>query len=133
MLVWMVLLHSLLEYPLWYAYFLLPALFALGLCLEVPARAREGAALCRASALPSQRTRPLLLAAMLLLAGGFAAVYDYMGVVAIFAPAANAAPLAQRIVDGRHSWFFAHHANYAAATVVDHPSEVMAAFRSAPH
>ena len=25
--------HSLLEYPLWYAYFLLPTVFALGLCL----------------------------------------------------------------------------------------------------
>ena len=26
--------HSLLEYPLWYSYFLLPAAFAFGLCLE---------------------------------------------------------------------------------------------------
>ncbi len=155
-LVLMVLLHSLLEYPLWYAYFLLPALFAFGLCLDTPARAREGAtarpaprhvpaaaaarqprgqdyAAPQAGAPARQQTRPLLLASMLLVAGGFAALYDYMGVVAIFAPPANAQPLAQRIVDGRHSWFFAHHANYAAATVVDHPSEVMAAFRSAPH
>ena len=28
--------HSLLEYPLWYSYFLLPAAFAFGLCLERP-------------------------------------------------------------------------------------------------
>ena len=34
-MVLMVLVHSLLEYPLWYAYFLLPAAFALGLALGV--------------------------------------------------------------------------------------------------
>ncbi|MEO6031997.1 MAG: polymerase, partial [Burkholderiaceae bacterium] len=112
--------------------FLLPAMFAFGIGLG-ERDATLAASVESGAARSVQRTRPLLLAAMLLLASGFAALYDYMGVVAIFAPPANAQPLAQRIVDGRHSWFFAHHANYAAATVVDHPSEVMAAFRSAPH
>ena len=32
----MVAVHSMLEYPLWYSYFLLPAAFAFGLCLERP-------------------------------------------------------------------------------------------------
>lgn len=48
--------------------------------------------------------------------GGLASVADYTRVVVIFAPGAEAAPLAQRIAAGRHSVFFAHHADYAAAT-----------------
>ena len=39
MLVVVVGLHSLLEYPLWYAYFLLPTAFALGLALAPEASA----------------------------------------------------------------------------------------------
>ena len=34
----LVLMHSMLEYPLWYAYFLLPTAFAFGLCLGVRAQ-----------------------------------------------------------------------------------------------
>ena len=43
-MVLMISLHSLLEYPLWYAYFLLPAAFAFGLCLggvRLPAAAAD--------------------------------------------------------------------------------------------
>ena len=56
-----------------------------------------------------------------------------MRVVIIFAPPANAAPLDKRIADGRRSILFAHHADYAAATVVEHPGTVMKAFQRAPH
>ena len=128
MIVFMVLLHSLLEYPLWYAYFLLPAAFAFGLCLASPS------ALAHVPA-PAVReaTRPLLVAAMLLMMGGLAAVADYTRVVVIFAPPDNAAPLAQRIADGRRSWFFAHHADYAAATTSEHPAQAMRSFLSATH
>jgi O-antigen ligase len=35
-IVLLVAVHSMLEYPLWYTYFLLPAAFAFGLCLERP-------------------------------------------------------------------------------------------------
>ena len=128
MIVFMVLLHSLLEYPLWYAYFLLPAAFAFGLCLaSPPALAHVPAPAVR------EATRPLLVAAMLLMMGGLAAVADYTRVVVIFAPPDNAAPLAQRIADGRRSWFFAHHADYAAATTSEHPAQAMRSFLSATH
>ena len=146
-MVLMVCVHSLLEYPLWYAYFLLPAAFAFGLCLvRPPAPAGTGVdtrADTRAdlpAALPAlpapagrEATRPLLIAAMLLMIGGLAAVYDYTRVVVIFVPPANAAPLAQRIADGRRSWFFAHHADYAAATTSEHPAQAMRSFLSATH
>jgi O-antigen ligase len=130
MMVFLILVHSLLEYPLWYAYFLFPAAFAFGLGLV-----DAGAAAAGGGAAPAgpQRTRPLVLASMLLMCGGLASVADYARVVVIFSPSDKAAPLAQRIADGRRSVFFAHHADYAAATTAEHPSQVMPAFLRAPH
>ena len=127
MMVFLILVHSLLEYPLWYAYFLLPAAFAFGLCLAEPDAVQPNAV-----AQPG-RTRPLLIASMLLMVGALASVLDYARVVVIFAPPAGAAPLAQRIADGQRSVFFAHHADYAAATTSEHPSDAMASFLRAPH
>ncbi len=123
----MIVLHSLLEYPLWYAYFLLPTAFALGLGLGVrPTRAAPVAD-------TPKRTRPLLLASLALTVGGLLSVADYLRVVEIFSPAETAAPLGERIVDGRRSVLFGHHADYAAATTVEPPSQVLPAFRRAPH
>jgi O-antigen ligase len=135
-MVLLILGHSLLEYPLWYAYFLLPAAFAFGLCLSgpTPAGAAARPALVNEPARPAPgATRPLLIAAMVLMAGGMTSVIDYVRVVVIFSPAEGAPALAQRIVDGRSSVFFAHHADYAAATTSDHPADVMPAFLRAPH
>ena len=70
---------------------------------------------------------------MLLILGATLALYDYMRVVIIFAPPANAAPLDKRIANGRRSILFAHHADYAAATVAEHPGTVLKAFQRAPH
>ena len=134
MMVLLVALHSQLEYPLWYAYFLLPASFAFGLCVGGPLKPAVPASTAPAvSGAPApQRTRPLMIGALMLTMGGAASVWDYTRVVSIFAQTENT-PLAQRVMEGRRSWFFAHHADYAAATVVEHPSQVMAAFARAPH
>ncbi len=132
MMVFMMVVHSQLEYPLWYAYFLLPTAFAFGLCLGGPS-GQPGAV---GTASPTQNghgTRPLVLAALLMLGGSVAALFDYMRVVAIFSPADTAAPLSERIAKGQASWLFAHHADYAAVTTTANPAEVMASFRVAPH
>ena len=121
-------MHSMLEYPLWYAYFLLPTAFAFGLCLERAAPdARPG------GSADVNLTRPLVLASMLLMLGGTLAVYDYMRVVVIFAPPAGAGPLEQRIADGRRSVLFAHHADYAEATTDGRADGSMSVFAGAPH
>jgi O-antigen ligase len=125
MMVLMIGLHSLLEYPLWYAYFLLPTAFAFGLCLgprgaAVAAQAREG-------------SRRMLYSGLVVMAGAVFALFDYHRVVIIFAPPADAAPLSQRIDEGRLSVFFSHHADYAAATTAPRPSDVIWAFRGASH
>jgi O-antigen ligase len=100
-IVFLVAVHSMLEYPLWYAYFLLPTAFAFGLCLERPTEA-AGAAPAAGDA-ENKVTRPYVLAAMFLMLGGTLAVYDYMRVVVIFAPPVGAGPLEERIAAGRKS------------------------------
>jgi O-antigen ligase len=146
--------HSQLEYPLWYAYFLLPAAFWVGLGLAmargvppsderggdtVPAalaasapttatRAREGLAWM----LERSRDWRGLAAGVLLTAGAVAAVIDYQRVVQVFSAGALE-PLPQRIAAGQRSWFFAHHADYAAATVAPEPALEMDALRRAAH
>ena len=136
MMVLMMALHSQLEYPLWYAYFLLPTAFAWGLCLGRPG-ASEAAV---ADAPPatgrggSTLARPLWLASALLAAGGAAALYDYSRVVPIFSPGSDARPLAQRIAAGQRSLLFGHHADYAAATSeASSPAQALAASHRAVH
>ena len=133
MIVLMIGLHSLLEYPLWYAYFLLPTAFAFGLCLGDLPRGDKASRASPTSEASTWRIRPLLVASLLTVAGSVFLLFDYMKVAAIFAANENAPPLAQRIAEGRRSVFFAHHADYAAATIAEHPSQVMFAFKRAPH
>jgi O-antigen ligase len=103
LMVLMIGLHSLLEYPLWYAYFLLPAAWAWGFALG-PAEAT------------GQRSNGLTLAGAALVLGGALSVADYARVVAIFSTADEATPLEQRIATGQRSLLFGHHADYAAVT-----------------
>jgi len=127
--------HSMLEYPLWYAYFLLPTAYAFGVCLargEGTAPAAAGSSVPPPSAV-SWPARVVFSASMAVVVGATLSVSDYLRVVAIFAPGDGAAPLADRIADGQRSWFFAHHADYAAATTAERPSEAMQAFDRAPH
>lgn len=130
MIVLMIGVHSLLEYPLWYAYFLLPTAFAFGLCLGRPALL---AAEATAPAARTKGSRPMFYAGLVVMAGALFSLYDYHRVVIIFVPPADAAPLGERIADGHHSVFFSHHADYAAATTAPHPSKEMWAFRGATH
>jgi hypothetical protein len=125
-MVLMMVLHSQLEYPLWYDSFLFPTAFMLGLCLGADS-ARQPIARPVGMTVWTMRT-----AAALVVVGGIASVVDYLRVAAIF-DAEQTTPLAQRIEEGKHSWFFAHHAHYAAATTAEHPSEAMPSFKIASH
>jgi O-antigen ligase len=115
--------HSQLEYPLWYAYFLLPTAWAWGLCL--------GAG--DAAARPAGASLSLRIGGALMVAAALFAVVDYRRVVLIYAPGANDAPLAERVADGQRSLLFPHHADYAAATMAEHPGTQMAALQRASH
>jgi O-antigen ligase len=125
----MMAVHSMLEYPLWYAYFLLPTVFALGTCL--------GAGTLAEPPEPTTDHTPLApklaWGALVLMLGSAVCVMDYFRVASIFTPPPNAPPLSERILQGQHSWFFAHHADYAAVTTAVHPSEAIDAFGRASH
>lgn len=127
MMVLMMALHSQLEYPLWYLYFLLPTAWAWGVCLG----AGEPA-----TAAPAASARPALLlpaAGLLTMVLGLAAMQDYRRVVVIYAPPADASPLSQRIRQGQDAWLFGHQADYAAATTTDQPGLLMPAVQRAAH
>ncbi|NRF69199.1 O-antigen ligase C-terminal domain-containing protein [Aquincola sp. S2] len=123
MLVLLIGLHSLSEYPLWYAYFLLPAAFAWGYAL--------GAGGPPAPAVSSSTAGRI--AGVLLVLGAAFALVDYRRVVEIYAPGEQAGPLAERIAAGQRSPFFGHHADYAAATGSEALPGTALAFRRAPH
>jgi O-antigen ligase len=126
--------HSMLEYPLWYAYFLLPTAYVFGVALGGVGRARSAdQAPGDGSAPPSPGRRWFPAAALLVALGGAWTVIDYWKVVVIFAPPADAEPLPVRIEAGKRSLFFAHHAHYAAATTAPRPAEAMDSFRVASH
>ena len=124
MMVLLIGLHSLLEYPLWYAYFLLPTAWAWGHALA--ARPAPSAAVTR----PAPAWLPV--GAAVLLATVFA-LQDYAKVVAVFEAGDGRSTLAQRIERGQRSLFFGHHADYAAVTVTENPSTQMPAFDRATH
>ncbi|MCH8857229.1 MAG: O-antigen ligase C-terminal domain-containing protein [Proteobacteria bacterium] len=110
-------LHSLLEYPLWYAYFLLPTCFALGLGLPAGAEVRPAG------------PGPWPWLGALLIAGSAFAVWDYQRIVVIYAPSDDAIPLSRRIAVGQGSPLFGHLADYAAATSLPPDPTALAAAR----
>ena len=137
MMVLMIGLHSLLEYPLWYAYFLLPAAWAWGFALGQPADIRRGQPANIRRGQPADVVlRPataLVLGGAALAVGSLLSVADYQRVAAIFSAPDGAPPLAQRIADGQRSLLFSHHADYAAATAGDTSAQGLAPFDSATH
>lgn len=122
-------IHSQLEYPLWYAYFLLPTAWFWGYCLG----AAKGA-LADERAAPSATSRAMpVVAGALMIAGSAVAFQQYMSVSRIFEPESDKRPLEARIAEGERSIFFGHHAYYADATVTDPPQSAWPAFAVAPH
>lgn len=117
--------HSLLEYPLWYGYFLLPTAWAFGLALRPsphvappPCPPTAGAAWTPPPASVLYEPWRMVLALLMILGAVLAAI-DYQRVVVIYQPGNTTLSLEDRIAQGQQSLLFAHHADYAAATVND--------------
>ena len=122
--------HSMLEYPLWYAYFLLPAAWALGVFLgSAPGAASPGAG---SAAAPGWTVWLLRVAGVAMVAGAAYAAWDHRRIEVIFTPPPGAAPLATRIAEGRRSVLFGHHADYAAVTT-EPRDQSLASFRRPLH
>lgn len=118
MVVLMIGLHSMLEYPLWYLYFLLPTAFALGLALA--ALGGQDMTPDQQDLTPSAAVLPqrlLQAAGALMIAGAAFAGWDYLHIVDIYRSGPRMAPLDERIARGQRSLLFSASADYAAATV----------------
>jgi O-antigen ligase len=142
-MVLMIGIHSLDEYPLWYAYFLLPAAWAWGFTLgsgpaPAPAETLSGVA----GSPPVEPGKLIRLGsegsalrwfggAMVVVA--LASTWDYWRVSTIFLDDPGLAPLKERIQAGQASPFFAHHADYADATTAEPPSQALGALEHATH
>ena len=100
------------------------------MCLGKPA---APATLVAAPARASRQALSFRVGSILLVLGAAYSIYDYLGVVVIFAPGDNAPPLAERIAAGQRSVFFSHHAEYAAATTSQDPVAALAAAQRAAH
>ena len=137
--------HSLDEYPLWYAYFLLPAAWAWGFTLGSGPAPKPAAETALSGVVGGRQVDPGKLvrlssegsglrwfgATMVVVA--LLSTWDYWRVSTIFIDDAGLAPLADRISAGQSSPFFAHHADYADATTADPPSKALGAFERATH
>lgn len=132
-------LHSLLEYPLWYSYFLLPLAFVWGVGLA----ARAGAALFRPEACTramEASTQPHAswthaVPALVVAVGALWCAIDYQWAANVYAPRPGAGPLDDRITSGQQRLWFGYQADYAKVTGPDddEPSEPPAAFTRTLH
>jgi hypothetical protein len=130
-MVLMIGLHSLLEYPLWYSYFLLPAAWAWGYALWLPAKPTVAAAGVGVGVRPPSMALAAANGVVVLAAA--LSVLDYTRVTAIFVAEDGAAPLEARIAAGQRSVLFAHHADYAAVTSAVASGDPAHAFDRATH
>lgn len=123
--------HSLLEYPLWYTYFLLPTAWGLGYLMRpdphLPGAWAEG----RTGGRWSHLARPWVAGLMVL--GTFGAALDYGRVVVIYQPGDSPLSLSERIARGQRSPLYGHHADYAAATTTNPPAAAGPAFFNTAH
>ncbi len=144
-MVLMIAIHSLDEYPLWYLYFLLPAAWAWGFTLgsgPVPEPTPEAAASGSFGDRLVDTGKLIRLAGEgtalrwfggLMVVASFVFTWDYLRISTIFEDDPSLPPLAARISAGQASPMFAHHADYAAATTAESPSLALGAFAHATH
>lgn len=117
-----ILIHSLLEYPLWYAYFLLPFAFVIGVFAQIGETAQKKknddlhniesaqSENLNASALP---TKTLLFGGVLTVVLGLFGLWDYAKVSPSY-ELNSTAPLHDRIIHSYKSVLFLNLADYAA-------------------
>jgi hypothetical protein len=77
--------------------------------------------------------RLFAVSGLLMILGATWAFQQYLAVSRIFEPGEDDRPLSVRIAEGQRTLFYAHHADYAAVTVADHPSDEWKSFQVATH
>jgi hypothetical protein len=123
--------HSLLEYPLWYVYFLLPAAVLAGWLTGLTPLSPASPADASRSRF-AEVWRPVWgMTGAVALSGAVWSTVEYASVAVIFEPELSwgePAPLAERIAQGQRSVLWGHHADYAAVTMAPKPEAVFSQF-----
>lgn len=101
--------HNLLEFPFWYAYFLLPAALAAGLCLGGRLTGQPHRA-------GSKENAPWLLAGLGQVLLAALVTLDYLRMVPVFHIPPDAPPIGQRLEGARRSLLFGAQVEWGAAT-----------------
>lgn len=135
-------LHSLLEYPLWYSYFLLPTAFAWGAGLASRGSTQDATIGEQAPPPRKMGSRKFKAPLPWMAIGGAAmvigsvwCVVDFQAAANIYAPREGAGPLEKRIAYGQKKIWFGYQADYADVTVPDddEPAKPPRAFRRTLH
>jgi O-antigen ligase len=132
-------LGSMLEYPLWYTYFLFPVAWLWGFLLGAGASGGQPApALAPAGSTPAASGAPAplrlwrVLGAMMIVAA-LSAWADYLNVTAIYLPAKDAPEFAERVRRGQESPLFARYADFTAAMATRPYADALPAIRRSAH
>ncbi len=112
-------IHSLFEFPLWYAYFLLPTCFLLGIFVGIDA-AKENLG-HGAIAVPASRSKGLTWAGMVTIALLLTSVPHYMSLAAIYAPGGSKDPLATRLETANNGFIYRHWIVFTALVSYGYP------------
>ena len=129
------LLHSMTEYPLWYAYFLLPVCFAWGIAAAPCQQTEARRVAATASAQRPEQARPptgwLGTCGLLMALGAAFAVYDYQKIVTIYHPFDGAPPIEARVADGRKAVLYSDLADRFAGTLAPAGSRTLEPYKTA--
>lgn len=107
-------LHSMLEYPLWFAYMLLPTAWAFGLAVGTATASGAAAPAGSDAARVASRNWRAVGAMMVVLAAS--AWIDYLNIVDLFLPRSTSLPFDERIARAQASPLFSNQADYVAVT-----------------
>lgn len=119
-------MHSLLEYPLWYAHLLLPTAFWLGVYMAAGER-QVGSHTAHSAEEPRSRAAMLVrTVGVVAVFGSFYVASDFYQVAQVFKPfgARRLVPLEQRIADARQSTLFGAMGDYAAVVEARDPTKL---------
>lgn len=112
--------HSMVELPLWYAHWLLPTAFFLGV-MATPSLETDAP-----RSTPGRYPGRMAVAGALMIGMAFVASQQYLRVLPIYVPGPNPAPLLDRLQAGSSAWLFRPVVSFAAATSLRVDLPVMA-------
>ena len=136
-------LHSMLEYPLWYTYFLFPTAWLWGIALCWTETPRPVQAAAATPATPARRSasmppeRAWRVGGLLMAAAGAVTWLSYLTISDMYRPNYVEVPMGERIARGEASPLFRNYADRMIALQAETPAEVLPeiqrAFRANPN